>query len=543
MTQMGLLESNELNSTFYSIRTKTPATVSAILNKESNIEIDGLNIFKDQLHIGQIVFIVLGGDKAKAEITWETGLIGIGRIVEKPYDIGYYKKNFKIKISVEVLLNTTLSRHDLLSYADAYNTIGIGPMTKWEPNQAISEVEYIKALALVRAILDKYPKLEEEIALIFDNKFMIKAKDQMEYLIPQTLYFGQLPTTISESEEQYSGIEFSQTFDPDLAAIKSSFEMELHPLETLRNYVNIGKHLILIGPPGTGKTEIAERASQEGIRTQFTSGYLITTATADWSTFDTIGGYMPDNDGKLVFQEGIFLRSIREDKWLIIDEINRAEADKAFGQLFTVLSGKDVQLPFKSQASDQLISIKNYGGLKSYYDSASGTYYVGKNWRIIATMNTFDKNSLFSLSYAFMRRFAFIEIPIPGTVYMHSLIDAKGIQNTNKDFVRKVIDCSPKPIGPAVLLEFLEYIKISNETGRIEGLCSSILPQYEGLTTSEIKNFYKELSSLLSPEERTKLSRYLTDFFEMSRNAFDSINEDLSFADEDEVEDSQEDIE
>ncbi|MMZ58951.1 hypothetical protein D1872_209510 [compost metagenome] len=155
-------------------------------------------------------------------------------------------------------------------------------------------------------------------------------------------------------------------------------------------------------------------------------------------------------------------------------------------------------------------------------------------------MNTFDKNSLFSLSYAFMRRFAFIEVPIPKTAYMHSLIDAKEIQDASKDFVKKVIDCSPKPIGPAVLLELLEYIKISNETGKIEGLCSSVLPQYEGLTNGEIKKFYKELSSLLSSEECIKLSRYLIDFFEMPKNAFDFINEELLSADQYELEFAEE---
>ena len=45
---------------FYSIKTKSPEQVEKILNKEQNIEIDGLNILKDGLSVGQLVFIVLG---------------------------------------------------------------------------------------------------------------------------------------------------------------------------------------------------------------------------------------------------------------------------------------------------------------------------------------------------------------------------------------------------------------------------------------------------------------------------------------------------
>lgn len=66
-------EASSEGQDFYSIRTKSPITVQKILSREENIEIDGLNILKDALFVGQHIFIVLGGDKGSSLVTWERG--------------------------------------------------------------------------------------------------------------------------------------------------------------------------------------------------------------------------------------------------------------------------------------------------------------------------------------------------------------------------------------------------------------------------------------------------------------------------------------
>ncbi|EIJ81805.1 ATPase associated with various cellular activities AAA_5 [Bacillus methanolicus PB1] len=521
---------------FYSIKTGNPATVESISNIDNPIEILQLNRFRDELEDGQIIFIVFGGDKGRPEVTWETGLIGIGHVARGPYDIGYEGRNFKLQINVDILLENNIKKEDLVPYITTYNLPGISPMTKGEPNQALSAIYGQQAVGLVRAILDTYPDLEEELTAIFGERFMANVKGEIPYLIEQRLSFEDRQRQEEEEEEQIlTPTIYSSIYDPDVDRIKGSLEMEISPIEHFRNFINIGKNIILTGPPGTGKTTIAERAAEEGVRTNYIDGYILSTATDDWSTFDTIGGYMPDpNDsGKLKFHEGLVLKSIEQNKWLIIDELNRADIDKAFGQLFTVLSGKDVELPFKS--NNQTIKIKHHNKENSYYDSSTSTYYIGQNWRVIGTMNTFDKNSLFALSYAFMRRFAFIEIPIPNLSYYSRLINSNAdLSQGNKDFVYKLVEVTPKPLGPAIIIELMEYLKITNNSGRIEAICGTVIPQYEGLDHKEIHDFYQQIGLFLSMQEREMLKRFIYDFFDLPSNFFRNADRRLMLNDPDE---------
>lgn len=179
-------------------------------------------------------------------------------------------------------------------------------------------------------------------------------------------------------------------------------------------------HLILLGPPGTGKTTIAEAISRA---VRGAHQHTMATATADWTTFETIGGYLPSRDpatSSLDFSPGIIVNAIQQDKWLILDELNRADVDKAFGELFTLLSGQSVQLPYLDIASGQRIVLSAI----QHPAPSSHIIQLGKDWRLIGTMNTFDKTSLFQLSYAFMRRFAFVEVPIPSPVQYRQIIEA-----------------------------------------------------------------------------------------------------------------------
>jgi MoxR-like ATPase len=195
-------------------------------------------------------------------------------------------------------------------------------------------------------------------------------------------------------------------------------------------------HIILTGPPGAGKTALAEYICEHYVGDNFE----VTTATADWSTFDTVGGYRPDTNGILDFKPGIFLKrfldpSIPEqrDEWLVVDELNRADIEKAFGSLFSALTGRTITLPFETNNQQ----VKLYGNINELTNPKvkCHKYYIPSDWRLIATMNTVDKSSLYQMGYAFMRRFAFIPVPVP------SYEDLQGEEGPNTNLVGEYLDC------------------------------------------------------------------------------------------------------
>lgn len=154
----------------FTIRTKDPTNVSAILATQSGIEILGINVLKDQIQVGDFIFIVLGGGKTATP--WARGLIAIAHFSCGPYDEGYdpeNAKNFKVKIDIDVLFPPPITRGDLVVYPLTFDIIGIGPITKWEPNQAITNVPKDKAIALLQAIWEMRPVARQDVENLFDD--------------------------------------------------------------------------------------------------------------------------------------------------------------------------------------------------------------------------------------------------------------------------------------------------------------------------------------------------------------------------------------
>jgi MoxR-like ATPase len=280
------------------------------------------------------------------------------------------------------------------------------------------------------------------------------------------------------------------------AAVERGLDLPASLYASVVAALQAGKHVVLTGAPGTGKTSLAHVIGQVAREAKLCVDFVPTTATADWTTYETIGGLRPSAGDQLVFADGQFLSAIRQQKWLVIDELNRSNFDRAFGQFFTVLSGHSVILPYTDQNNRHIALVPE--GLSPPENAA--VVVVPKSWRIIATMNEFDKSLLFEMSFALMRRFAFIQVPAPSDDTYRVLIkravdgDDEAAALTERLLpLRKV-----KELGPALFIDAAAYIAkkrliAQSVAGELvfEAFYSYLLPQFEGIEDADGRVLFK----------------------------------------------------
>ncbi len=214
------------------------------------------------------------------------------------------------------------------------------------------------------------------------------------------------------------------------AYTKSDFLDEVYMTE--KRYENLvavlrnKKNIILQGAPGVGKTFAARRLAWSMMGEKDDSRIEFVQFHQNYSYEDFMMGYKPVEDG-FELKYGIFYRFCQraanqpaKEFFFIIDEINRGNMSKIFGELLMLIE-------------------KDYRGTKATLAYNGLLFSVPKNLYIIGMMNTADR-SLAMIDYALRRRFSFFEVE-PGFDSEGFIHYQNGLNNeTLNELINKVKD-------------------------------------------------------------------------------------------------------
>lgn len=198
--------------------------------------------------------------------------------------------------------------------------------------------------------------------------------------------------TADEDEDQPEIVYPAYTAEDFLSEVY----MEASDYNTLVAVLKNKKNIILQGAPGVGKTFAAKRLAYSIMGVKDKDRVMMVQFHQSYSYEDFIMGFRPSATG-FELKKGAFYNFCKKaetdsdnDYFFIIDEINRGNLSKIFGELFMLIETDKRGIELQLLYSDERFS-------------------VPANVYIIGMMNTADR-SLAMLDYALRRRFAFIDL-------------------------------------------------------------------------------------------------------------------------------------
>ena len=293
--------------------------------------------------------------------------------------------------------------------------------------------------------------------------------------------------------------------------------------EVVRFFVGLVSegNVLLAGPPGVGKTLLAVTLAE------VTGARLISrTMHAGWTRLDLIGGPVLTSSG-LRWRSGVLLEAIAEALrgelvLLLLDEVNRCDADRVFGEFFTGFSS-----PFATEWRPELLLEPVCREARSLGPDETAKMVcerlgeareaIRERLRIVATLNTVDYASLYSVGEAFTRRFFRIILsPEPESVdkELEAALEAakrryncesfKVDEEARKEFAQALSELrkelqrrgyvTPLPVGPGFVAD---VVKLAARGCRLtrEDVCS-MLQAFVSLSTvldEEVRSAWRRL--------------------------------------------------
>ncbi len=178
--------------------------------------------------------------------------------------------------------------------------------------------------------------------------------------------------------------------------------IEASEFNSIVDLLGAKQNIILQGPPGVGKTFIAKRIAYSLLGVKDDSRVEMIQFHQSYSYEDFIQGYRPTDEGTFALKNGVFYnfcikaqQNPNNNYVFIIDEINRGNLSKIFGELMLLVEND-------KRGSEYSISL-------TYSKKDDLKFYIPGNLYIIGMMNTADR-SLAMVDYALRRRFCFIDL-------------------------------------------------------------------------------------------------------------------------------------